>query len=181
MARFTISRSPAYVNDCAASSRRIQRASSISESWSATSPQRYSKSGCDFCDGLTEACCGYWERAIQPFEIFAIKPNAVDAFARTAETTFADYRNAGMREAGVLVTLDAQNNFPQLPIRTDGAYLVWLGIASDDKKLETAFTPLVERSSKSLFATDLLRAEPEVVILDPTKRSRLRWIADDPK
>jgi hypothetical protein len=85
------------------------------------------------------------------------------------------------REAGVLVTLDAQNNFPQLPIRTDGSYLVWLGIASDNEKLKTAFTPLVERSSKSLFATDLLRAEPEIVILDPAKRSRLRWIADDPK
>jgi NIPSNAP len=114
-------------------------------------------------------------------EIFAIKPNAVESFARAAEATFADYRNAGMREAGVLVTLDAQNNFPQLPIRTDGSYLVWLGIASDDKKRETAFAPLVERSSKSLFATDLLRAEPEIVILDPTKRSRLRWIADDLK
>jgi hypothetical protein len=44
-------------------------------------------------------------------EIFAIKPNAVDAFARAAETTFAGYRNAGVREAGVLVTLDAQNKF----------------------------------------------------------------------
>jgi hypothetical protein len=114
-------------------------------------------------------------------EIFAIKPNAVDAFARAAETTFAGYRNAGVREAGVLVTLDAQNNFPQLPIRTDGPYLVWLGIASDDKKLETGFSRPADRSSKTLFATDLLRAEPEIVILDPTKRSRLRWIDNDSK
>jgi hypothetical protein len=114
-------------------------------------------------------------------EIFAIKPNAVDEFARTAEPTFAGYRKAGVREAGVLVTLEASNNFPQLPIRTDGPYLVWLGIASDDKKLETVFSPLAEGSSKSLFATDLLRAEPEIVILDPTKRSRLRWIVEAPK
>ncbi len=114
-------------------------------------------------------------------EIFALKPNAVDQFASAAKPTFASYRNAGMREVGVLVTLDAQNNFPQLPIRTDGPYLVWLGIIIDDKKLDTAFSPLAERSSKSLFATGLLRAEPEIVILDPTRRSRLRWLADDPK
>jgi hypothetical protein len=114
-------------------------------------------------------------------EIFTIKPDAVDAFARAAEAAFASYRNAGIREAGVLVTLDAQNNFPQLPIRTDGPYLVWLGIASDDTKREMAFSPLAKRSAKSLSATGLLRAEPEIVILDPTKRSRLRWIAEDTK
>jgi NIPSNAP len=114
-------------------------------------------------------------------EIFAIKPNAIDEFSRAAEATLAGYRNAGVREAGVLVTLDVQNNFPQLPIRTDGPYLVWLGIASDDKKLETGFSPLAERSFKALFATGLLRATPEIVILDPARRSRLRWIAEDPK
>jgi hypothetical protein len=114
-------------------------------------------------------------------EVFAIKPNAVDEFVRAAEATFAGYRNAHVREAGVLVTLDAKNNFPQLPIRTDGPYLVWLGIASDDKKLETAFGPVAERSSGSLFDTGLLRAQPEILILDPARRSRLRWIADEPK
>jgi len=114
-------------------------------------------------------------------EIFAIKANAIDEFSRAAETTLAGYRNAGVREAGMLVTLDAQNNFPQLPIRTDGPYLVWLGIASDDKKLETGFSPLAERSSKALFATGLLRAAPEIVILDPARRSRLRWMAEAPK
>ena len=114
-------------------------------------------------------------------EIFAVKPNAVDEFSRAAEATFASYRNAGVREAGVLVTLDAQNNFPQLPVRTDGPYLVWLGVASDDKKLDTAFSPLAEQSAKTLFATGLLRTAPEIVILDPATRSRLRWIADDPK
>ena len=30
----------------------------------------------------------------------------------------------GAREAGVLVTLDAANNLPQLPVPTDGPYLV---------------------------------------------------------
>ena len=86
-----------------------------------------------------------------------------------------------MREAGVLATLDAPNNFPQLSVRTDGPYLVWLGVVENDKALEAKFNPLTERSQKTLFATGLLRSEPEVVILDPTPRSRLRWISDTTK
>jgi flavin-binding protein dodecin len=112
-------------------------------------------------------------------QIFAVKANSVDAFAQQAEATFAGYRAAGAREAGVLVTLDAPNNFPQLPVRTDGPYLVWLGIVKDNQALETQFTPLAERSSQSLSATGLLRGAPELVVLDPTRRSRLRWLAEE--
>jgi flavin-binding protein dodecin len=111
--------------------------------------------------------------------IFAVKANSVDAFAQQAEATFAGYRAAGAREAGVLVTLDAPNNFPQLPVRTDGPYLVWLGIVKDNQTLEAQFTPLAERSLQSLSATSLLRGAPELVILDPTRRSRLRWLAEE--
>jgi hypothetical protein len=109
-------------------------------------------------------------------QIFAVKANSVDAFAQDAEATFAGYRAAGVREAGVLVTLDVPNNFPQLPIRTDGPYLVWLGIIKNDEVLKTRFNPLAERSSQSLFATGLLRGAPELVIMDPASRSRLRWL-----
>jgi hypothetical protein len=112
-------------------------------------------------------------------QIFAVKANSVDAFAQQAEATFAGYRAAGAREAGVLVTLDTPNNFPQLPVRTDGPYLVWLGVVKDNQALETQFTPLAERSSQSLSATGLLRGAPELVILDPTRRSRLRWLAEE--
>ena len=112
-------------------------------------------------------------------QIFAVKANSLDAFAQQAEATFAGYRAAGAREAGVLVTLDAPNNFPQMPVRTDGPYLVWLGIVKDNQALETQFTPLAERSSQSLSATGLLRGAPELVILDPTRRSRLRWLAEE--
>jgi hypothetical protein len=114
-------------------------------------------------------------------QIFAIKANDVDAFAQQAEATFAGYRTAGAREAGVLVTLDVPNNFPQLPVRTDGPYLVWLGVIKDNQTLDTRFNPLVDRSLKSLSATNLLRAAPELVILDPTRRSRLRWISEEQK
>jgi hypothetical protein len=114
-------------------------------------------------------------------QIFAVKPNSVDAFAQQAEEAFASYRAAGAREAGVLVTLDVQNNFPQLPVRTDGPYLVWLGIVKDNEMLETQFASLAKRSTQSLSATGLLRSAPELVIMDPTHRSRLRWLAEEQK
>ncbi len=114
-------------------------------------------------------------------QIFTVRPDSVDEFVRQAEETFASYRAAGVREAGVLVTLDVPNNFPQLPVRTDGPYLVWLGIFKDNKTLETRFAPLAERSTQSLSATGLLRSAPELVILDPTHRSRLRWLSEEQK
>jgi hypothetical protein len=109
-------------------------------------------------------------------QIFAVKKGEVEAFARQAESAFAAYRNAGAREAGVLVTLDVANNFPQLPIRTDGPYLVWLGILKDNSMLDTQFNPALETSLPTLQATGLLRGTPELVVLDPTHRSRLRWL-----
>jgi len=61
-------------------------------------------------------------------------------------------------------------------VRTDGPYMVWLGIIKDNQILDIKFTPLVERSLQTLSATNLLRSAPELVILDPTHRSRLRWL-----
>jgi hypothetical protein len=114
-------------------------------------------------------------------QIFAVQPNSLDNFAKQAEEAFAGYRAAGAREAGVLVTLDVPNNFPQLPVRTDGPYLVWLGIVKDNKTLETQFASLAERSTQPLLATGLLRSAPELVILDPTHSSRLRWLSGEQK
>jgi hypothetical protein len=118
-------------------------------------------------------------RGVVVAQIFRVKPNKVHAFAQQAEAMFASYRAAGAREAGVLVTLDAPNNFPQLPVRTDVPYLVWLGIVKDNKTLEAQLLPLAKRSV--LSATDLLRTTPELVILDPTRRSRLRWLIEEQK
>lgn len=109
-------------------------------------------------------------------QIFAVQPHGVAAFAERAEPTFASYRAVGVREVAVLVTLDAKNNFPQLPIRTDGPYLVWVGVLKDDQALQHQLEPLAECSLPTLTATGLLRGEPELVILDPTSRSRLRWL-----
>src|SRR5689334_18246632 len=109
-------------------------------------------------------------------QIFTVKQNSVEEFAIAAEPTFASYRKAGAKEAGVLVTLEVNNNFPQLPVRTDGPYLVWLGIVPNNDMLEGKLTPVMEQARASLTGTGLLRAEPEWVVLDPTPRSRLRWV-----
>ncbi len=114
-------------------------------------------------------------------QIFAVKTGDVDTFARKADETFAGYRAAGVREAGVLVTLDAPNNFPRLPFRTDGPYLVWLGIIENNLMLEKSFNPLAERASAALSSTNMLRGAPELIVLDPSSRSRLRWLSEAQK
>jgi hypothetical protein len=107
--------------------------------------------------------------------IFSIKKDGVDEFVREAEPFFARYRAAGIREMGVLETLDVPNNFPQLPIREDGPFLVWIGVVKDDQALKDRFLPLRADSMKVFTTTGLLRSDPEIVIMDPTGRSRLRW------
>jgi hypothetical protein len=108
-------------------------------------------------------------------QIFTVTAKGVESFANAAEPTFAGYRALGVREAGVLVTFDGPNTYPLLTVRSDGPFLVWLGIVKDDTMLET-LKSLVERSLPTLSATGLLRSDPELVILDPTRRSRLRWL-----
>ncbi|MES2070683.1 MAG: NIPSNAP family protein [Pseudomonadota bacterium] len=108
-------------------------------------------------------------------QLFAVKAGNIDRFAEQAEQVFARYRAAGIREAGVLVTLDAPNNFPQLPVRSDGPYLLWLGLARDQQMLDSAWTPLAAQSLHSLAAGGLLTQTPEQIVMDPAQRSRLRW------
>lgn len=88
-------------------------------------------------------------------QIFKLKPDSLKTFPQQAESAFASYRAAGVREAGVLVTLDVPNNFPQLPIRIDGPYLVRLGILKDNDTLERRFAPLAQEAASSLSATGL--------------------------
>lgn len=108
--------------------------------------------------------------------IFPLAAGSVEAFAREAEPVFARWRSSGVREVSVLVTLDVPNNFPRLPFRTDGPYLVWLGIAKDDETLNGRFRPLAENSFPSLSASGRVRGAPELLVLDPARRSRLRWL-----
>jgi len=114
-------------------------------------------------------------RGVVVAQIFRIEAPAMNAFLARAEPIFETYRQAGARQAGGLVTLDVPNNFPQLPVRTDGPYVVWLGIFPDDVARERAFAPAAAAFASALASTDWLKAEPEVIILDPGSRSRLRW------
>lgn len=108
-------------------------------------------------------------------QIFRLQPGATDAFLARAEPAFETYRQAGARPAGLLITLDVPNNFPQLPVRTDGPYVVWLGLFPDGAAVEGMFADRAAAFAKVLAATGWLRAAPELVVLEPTPRSRLRW------
>jgi hypothetical protein len=108
-------------------------------------------------------------------QIFAATTGRVEELARSLEELFAAYRSAGLHEAAVLATYDVANNYPRLPVRTDGPYLVWVGVAKDDSVVGARLASLAERAAQSANATGLLRDAPELVLLDPTPRSRLRW------
>lgn len=109
-------------------------------------------------------------------EIYAVKKNDLRTFSGTALQAFSRYAGPGVRAAGVLVTLDKPNNFPLLPVRTDGPYLVALHLLSDESVLKHTFDPLLAQAKQQLTATGMLRRAPEVLVLDPGKRSRLRWL-----
>ena len=119
-------------------------------------------------------------RGVVVAQIFAIKPGAsnVETFAAAAAETFAGYRTARARPLAVLTTLDVPNNFPQLPFRTDGPYLVWLGAVENNAILDARLSVVPLRGAAALERTDLLRGSPEWIVLDPTPRSRLRWLPD---
>ncbi|MEO8505709.1 MAG: NIPSNAP family protein [Acidobacteriota bacterium] len=112
-------------------------------------------------------------------QIFTVKAGEMDPLSAAAERAFEAYRGEDMKEAGVLVTLDAKNTFPQLPVRTDGPYLVWLGVFQDEQALDR-FRTLADRATQTLAATGHLRGETELVVLDPAPRSRLRWLPSNP-
>jgi hypothetical protein len=109
-------------------------------------------------------------------QIFTVKKGQEEAFAKQAEAAFAAYRIDGVHPAGVLVSLDVPNNFPQLPIRTDGPFLVWLGVVKDNATLDRQLAPRLAAAEQSLVAGGLLRGTPERLVMDPTPRSRLRWL-----
>lgn len=105
------------------------------------------------------------------------RPTDMDAFLPRAESAAAAYRDIGMRDAGLLVTLEAPNNFPQLPVREDGLHVVWLGIARDDAMLQRLHE-LAHGVQEELMHKSLLREAPECIVLDPAPRSRLRWLPE---
>ena len=107
--------------------------------------------------------------------IFSLKNQPDEALSAKLKSIFSSYHMRGVREAGILVTLDVPNNFPQLPVRNDGPFLVWLGILRDEESLKESFTAAAQRVGETLASEKLLRDTPELLVLEPTPRSRLRW------
>jgi hypothetical protein len=108
-------------------------------------------------------------------QILPLKDQPDETLRAKLRRTFLSYHVPGVREAGILVTLDAPNNFPQLPVRTDGPFLVWLGILRNEESLKESFTAIARRAEETLASEKLLRDTPELLVLEPTPRSRLRW------
>lgn len=115
-------------------------------------------------------------RGVIVAEIYAIKKDDTQAFSGRALKAFSRYEVPGVRAAGVLVTLEGPNNFPLLPFRTDGPYLVALHILRDESVLQKTFNPLLARTKQELIASGMLRGAPQVLVLDPAPGSRLRWL-----
>jgi hypothetical protein len=109
-------------------------------------------------------------------QLFPVRKGEEAAFAAKAEAAFARYRMDGVHAAGILVSLDAPNNFPQLPVRTDGPWLVWLGIVRDEDTVQSRLLPAMAEAERTLAEGSLLRGAAERVLMDPTPRSRLRWL-----
>lgn len=82
--------------------------------------------------------------------------------------------NASVMEASAPATADAQATL--FPFRTDGPYLVALHILRDQSVLEQTFDPLLARTKQELTAGGMLRRAPEGLVLEPARRSRLRWL-----
>lgn len=95
--------------------------------------------------------------------------------AQAADPWFASYQGRGVAEAGILATLDEANNFPRHPIRTDGTYLVWMGVLRDQQALDQ-LQPAFDAGAAAMLRSGLLTGPPELLVLDPGQRSRLRWV-----
>lgn len=88
--------------------------------------------------------------------------------AQAADPWFARYNGRGMIEAGILASLDQDQD-------QDGpAWLVWLGVLRDDAALES-LRPQCQACADALANAGLLDGEPELLVLAPAPRSRLRW------
>ncbi len=108
-------------------------------------------------------------------QVFPVNADGAAGFAHAAQPLLTACEEGGVRETALLETLDAPNEFPRLPYRVDGPYVVWLGVVADDVVWQTRTRPAVDRLVQWAGESGLLRAAPESIVLDPSPRSRLRW------
>jgi hypothetical protein len=112
-------------------------------------------------------------------QLLPVAKGRADAVASALANAATRYPHEGVFDAGLLRTLDAPNNFPQLPVRADGEWVAWIGMARDAGALSRlqAAMDAVERQRD---AGDDLRARAERIVAAPTPRSRLRWLDSAP-
>lgn len=101
--------------------------------------------------------------------ILHVRPGLLGECARTADARFAAYHGRGVVEAGVLVTHGERRPAP-------AQALVWLGVVCDDAAL-AGLRPALDDAAGALAASGMLAAPGEVLVLDPCRRSRLRWVS----
>lgn len=107
-------------------------------------------------------------------QLLPVAKGRADAVAAALADAAARYPNEGVLDAGLLQTLDAPNNFPQLPVRDDGDWVAWIGLARDAGAL-SRLQPAMDAIERQLAAEGELRAPAERIVAAPTPRSRLRW------
>ena len=107
--------------------------------------------------------------------LLKLAPQARAAASAAAQACFGAYQGRGVTELGILETLDLPNNFPRHPIRSDGHYLLWLGMLRDEAAL-AGLRPQCTAAAQALAAAGMLDGDAELIVLDPGARSRLRWM-----
>lgn len=109
-------------------------------------------------------------------QLLPVAKGRADAVAAAVAGAAARYPHEGVLGAGLLQTLDAPNNFPQLPVRDDGDWVAWIGLARDAGAL-SRLQPAMDAIERQLATEGELRAPAERIVAAPTPRSRLRWPA----
>jgi hypothetical protein len=108
-------------------------------------------------------------------QLLPVAKARVDAVATLLADAATRYPHEGVLDAGLLRTLDAPNNFPQLPVRDDGDWVAWIGMARDAAAL-SKLQAAMDAVERQLDASGGLRARAERIVAAPTPRSRLRWL-----
>jgi hypothetical protein len=108
-------------------------------------------------------------------QLLPVRAGRVDAAVAALADAATRYPREGVLDAGLLQTLDAPNNFPQLPVRTDGAWVAWIGLARDAGAL-SRLQAAMDAAERQLQTGGELRATAERIVAAPTPRSRLRWL-----
>ena len=113
-------------------------------------------------------------QGIAVVQLFKVAAGGLDACAAAAETFFLGYTGPGVTEAAILATLAP----PPAPEQAQGGaatHLVWIGMLRDEAAL-AALRPRFASAARQLAQAGLLDGEPELLVLDPGHRSRMRWM-----